>query len=126
VENVTPSSIDRRIFLKHSLVTGSALLVADQGLSLTCYVTQGMIGMPLFYGCRFALYRYLGSFYSVLVGIVPFIVQCAAAHFWLRSFRYGPLEWLWRACTFGSLATPMRRDQAMPAAATGPTPALIS
>jgi beta-glucosidase len=30
---MTPPSIDRRIFLKHSLVTGGALLVAGKGLS---------------------------------------------------------------------------------------------
>ena len=95
-------------------------------MSLTCYVTQGMIGVPLFYGYGLALYRYLGSFYSVLVGIAIFTVQCAAAHLWLRYFHYGPLEWLWRACTFGSLATPMRRNHSTPAAAAGPTPALIS
>jgi uncharacterized protein len=27
---------------------------------------------------------------------------------WLARFRYGPLEWLWRSLTYGSLA-PFRR-----------------
>jgi uncharacterized protein len=90
-------------------------------ISLTCYVTQGMIGVPLFYGYGLALYRHLGSFYSVLLGLAIFTVQCAAAHLWLRHFRYGPLEWLWRAATFGSLATPFRRRSPVPAPIT-PTP----
>jgi len=83
-------------------------------MSLTCYVTQGMIGVPLFYGYGLALYRHLGSFYSVLLGLAIFTVQCAAAHLWLQHFRYGPLEWLWRAATFGSLATPFRRRSPVP------------
>ena len=78
-------------------------------MSLTWYIAQGLIGGPLFDGYGLALYRYLGSFYSVLLGFAIFTVQCAAAHLWLRYFRYGPLEWLWRVCTFGSLATPMRK-----------------
>ncbi|MFW5653474.1 MAG: DUF418 domain-containing protein, partial [Planctomycetota bacterium] len=27
---------------------------------------------------------------------------------WLRRFRYGPAEWLWRSMTYGELQ-PMRR-----------------
>jgi len=95
-------------------------------MSLTWYVAQGMIGSPLFAGYGLALYRYLGSFYSVLLGLAMFTVQCAAAHLWLRYFRYGPLEWLWRACTFWTLATPMRRNQSTPAAVIERTPAVVS
>jgi len=87
-------------------------------MSLTWYVAQGMIGGPLFDGYGLALYRYLGSFYSVLLGLVMFTVQCAAAHVWLRYFCYGPLEWLWRAATFGSLTTPFRRRSPVPAPIT--------
>jgi uncharacterized protein len=85
-------------------------LLAPYGrMSLTCYVTQGIIGIPLFYGYGFALYRSLGSFYSVLVGAAIFAIQCVAAHLWLNCFHYGPLEWLWRSCTFLTFATPMRK-----------------
>jgi uncharacterized protein len=87
-------------------------------MSLTWYIVQGLIGGPLFDGYGLALYRCLGSFYSVLLGLGMFVLQCAAAHLWLRHFRYGPLEWLWRACTFGSLATPMRRRSPVPASIT--------
>jgi uncharacterized membrane protein YeiB len=31
------------------------------------------------------------------------------AHYWLKRFYYGPLEWVWRSCTFLTLATPMRK-----------------
>jgi uncharacterized protein len=88
-------------------------LLAPYGrMSLTCYVTQALVGVPLFYGYGFALYRYMGPFTSVLFGIAYFALQCACAHFWLRRFIYGPLEWFWRSCTFLTFATPMRRPVA--------------
>jgi uncharacterized protein len=93
-------------------------LLAPYGrMSLTCYVTQGLIGVPLFYGYGLALHRYLGPFASLLVGAAIFAVQCVCAHFWLRRFHYGPLEWLWRSCTFLDFATPMRRSGRMGSAA---------
>jgi uncharacterized protein len=91
-------------------------LLAPYGrMSLTCYVTQALVGVPLFYGFGFALYRYMGPFTSVLFGIAYFTLQCALAHLWLKRFVYGPLEWLWRSCTFLTFATPMRRPHSAPA-----------
>jgi uncharacterized protein len=85
-------------------------LLAPYGrMSLTGYVTQGLVGVPLFYGFGLGLYRYLGPFYSVLLGAGYFAIQCAIARLWLARFAYGPLEWLWRACTFVDFRIPMRR-----------------
>ena len=77
-------------------------------MSLTCYVTQGLIGVPLFYGYGFALHRHFGPFYSMLVGLAIFVIQSLAAHAWLKHFSQGPLEWLWRACTLRSFTPPRR------------------
>ena len=35
------------------------------------------------------------------------IVQVALSHWWLARFRFGPMEWLWRAVTYWNLP-PMR------------------
>ncbi len=88
-------------------------------MSLTCYVTQGLVGVPLFYGYGLALYRYLGPFFSVLLGAAYFLIQCALARLWLERFAYGPLEWLWRACTFLDFTLPFRRRRPAPAGAPG-------
>lgn len=85
-------------------------------MSLTCYVTQALVGVPLFYGYGLALYRYVGPFFSVLGALAYFAIQCTAAHLWLRRFHYGPLEWLWRAFTSCSFATPMRKTRTAPPA----------
>jgi uncharacterized protein len=104
------------LLYQRAAARGLLRLLAPYGrMSLTCYVTQALVGVPLFYGFGFALYRYMGPFTSVLFGIAYFTLQCALAHFWLRRFVYGPLEWLWRSCTFLTFATPMRRPRAAPA-----------
>jgi uncharacterized protein len=102
------------------------LLAPFGQMSLTSYVTQGLVGVPLFYGYGLALYRYLGPFYSVLLGAAFFAVQCVFAHIWLKRFHYGPLEWLWRVFTFGSFATPLRKARTATTAETETSPALVS
>jgi uncharacterized protein len=102
-------------------------LLAPYGrMSLTCYVTQGLVGVPLFYGFGLGLYRFMGPFYSVLFGAAFVAVQCTFAHFWLQRFQYGPLEWLWRALTFGSFATPMRKVRSARSPVAENVPALVA
>jgi uncharacterized protein len=31
---------------------------------------------------------------------VVFAAQVVFSHLWLRHFRYGPFEWLWRSITY--------------------------
>ncbi len=44
---------------------------------------------------------------GLIVWAVIIIAQCAFSTVWLRFFRYGPLEWLWRCGTYWEL-TPLR------------------
>lgn len=44
---------------------------------------------------------------GLIVWAVIIIAQCAFSTVWLRYFRYGPLEWLWRCGTYWEL-TPLR------------------
>jgi len=46
-----------------------------------------------------------------LVGIVAlavYFVQVPFSAWWLRRYRYGPVEWLWRTLMYGT-AQPMRQ-----------------
>lgn len=42
-------------------------------------------------------------------GAFVFLAQVALSHLWLRTFRYGPVEWLWRCFTYRAWV-PMRRS----------------
>lgn len=101
-------------------VRSTLRLLAPYGrMSLTGYVTQSLVSVPLFYGYGLALYHHWGPFYSVFYGAALLVAQCAFAHLWFRRFHYGPLEWLWRSLTALSFATPLRRREpsVVPAAA---------
>lgn len=86
-----------------------SLLAAPGRMTLTCYVGQSLVMVPFFYGFGLAAYRWIGSRGALLLGIVLWIAQVAGAHWWLRNFNYGPLEWCWRAATYGTTAIPFKR-----------------
>jgi uncharacterized protein len=85
-------------------------LAAPGRMTLTLYVGQSLIAAPLLYGFGLGLWDDLSQGELVLAGVVLFAAQAAGAALWYRGFRYGPLEWLWRAGTRTTLAIPFRRQ----------------
>ena len=85
------------------------LLAPGGRMSLTMYVSQAVLCVPLYYGFGLGLYATIGQPRALLLGIVMFSVQLAFAHWWLRRYHYGPLEWLWRSATYLTWNVPLRR-----------------
>jgi uncharacterized protein len=85
-----------------------SLLAAPGRMTLTCYVGQSLVMVPFFYGFGLAGYSWIGSRNALLLGVALWIAQVAAAHWWLRNFNYGPLEWCWRAATYGTTSIPFK------------------
>ena len=83
--------------------------VAPGRMTLTLYVGQSLVLVPLFYGYGAGLYGNFSNAQVVLLGIAFFALQILIAVQWFKLFRYGPLEWIWRAATRTSLQVPMRR-----------------
>jgi uncharacterized protein len=98
------------LFQRDSARRYLSLLAPYGRMSLTCYIFQSLISVPLFYGYGLGLYHYVGPLWSLAYGAVFLVVQCIAAKLWLERFHYGPLEWFWRSCTFLSFATPMKKS----------------
>lgn len=69
-------------------------------MSLTNYLSQSLIGSFLFYNWGLSLYKYTGITVCFLMGIGIFLIQFFFCHWWLRSHRHGPLEWLWKKATW--------------------------
>lgn len=86
-----------------------ALLVPAGRMTLTLYVGQSLVFAPLLYGYGLGLWEHFSHAEMVLIGLVTFAAQIALAVLWFRKFRYGPLEWVWRAATRTSLDVPFRR-----------------
>jgi len=69
--------------------------------ALTNYIMQGVIGAILF--APWALGAYFGRWGLTslfVLGIVIYILQIIFSKYWLKSYLYGPLEWLWRSGTY--------------------------
>ena len=77
-------------------------------MTLTLYVGQSLVFAPILYGYGLGLWDDFSHLQMVLIGLIAFAAQLALAALWYRSFRYGPLEWLWRAATRTTLAVPFR------------------
>ena len=77
------------------------VMAAPGRMALTNYLMQTVIGLTVFLGIGFNQAG-LWSIQSLLlfVGGV-FIVQIIVSNLWLSRFQYGPLEWVWRALTYG-------------------------
>ncbi len=69
-------------------------------LALTIYLTQTLIFTTLFYGYGFGQAFRLGPAAVTAWAVVIFAVQVVACQWWLRRFRFGPVEWLWRSLTY--------------------------
>jgi len=69
-------------------------------LALTVYLTQTLMFTTLFYGYGFGQVFRLGPAIVTAWAVVIFAVQVVVCQWWLRRFRFGPVEWLWRSLTY--------------------------
>jgi uncharacterized protein len=83
--------------------------VANAGrMALTNYLIQIAALDLLFSGYALGLGR-LRPVFGLAAAFACFAAEVVFSTFWLRSFRFGPAEWLWRSATYGHLQ-PMRRS----------------
>ena len=90
------------IYVFYETEVGKRLMVlAPYGrMSLTNYLTQSIVGSMIFYNWGFGMFRYLGITASECVGVLLFLLQLAFCHWWMRSHRHGPSEYLWKKATW--------------------------
>ncbi len=76
-------------------------------MAFTNYLTQTIICTTIFYSYGFGLYGKVNYWQGVIIAIMLFTIQLIWSHYWLKRFRFGPFEWLWRTLTYGK-RQPMR------------------
>ena len=70
-------------------------------MALTNYIGQSALGVLIFYGVGLGLGAYMGLVYVELIAAAVFALEVAFSIIWLKAFRFGPLEWIWRCLTYG-------------------------
>ena len=78
-------------------------------MGLTTYLMQTLFGFFIFFGVGFGLLGEIGSAACFGLGLLLFIFQMFFSKWWLRYFRFGIFEWLWRTLTYWKIQ-PLRKE----------------
>jgi uncharacterized protein len=92
-------------YAKHKDLRFFRVMAAPGRMALTNYIGPSATGMILFYGIGFGL-ALTGLIYVELIAAGVFAFQILFSGIWLRYFRFGPLEWIWRMLTYGKYLSP--------------------
>ena len=68
-------------------------------MALTNYLTQTFISTFIFLGLNY--YGKVSLVTGTLICLVIYACQIGFSYVWLKNFRFGPFEWLWRSLTYG-------------------------
>jgi uncharacterized protein len=97
-------------------------LAAVGRMALSNYLTHSLICTTLFYGYGFGLFGHINRTGLVGVVLAIWIFQLWISPIWLKHFRFGPAEWIWRSLTYWRLQ-PMWVDADKALATSSPTAA---
>ncbi len=75
-------------------------LAAAGRMAFTNYIAQTLICTTIFYGHGFGLFGSVDRWQQFIVVIAVWGIQLWWSPLLLKRFRYGPLEWSWRALTY--------------------------
>lgn len=78
-------------------------------MALTGYLTSNAIGSFVFYGWGLGLMSGWSIAGVCLFGLAIFAGLCVFSAVWMRFFRFGPAEWVWRSLTYGRPQPMLRR-----------------
>lgn len=70
-------------------------------MALTNYIGQSLIATFFLYGWGLGFLGEIRAVYMFLLSFVLVGFQVVFSLYWLKYFKYGPLEWLWRSATYG-------------------------
>jgi uncharacterized protein len=109
------------VLMLHSKGVGKRISVlAPFGrMALTNYLTHSLVFSFIFYGYGLGWFG-IERIWQCACVCAMVLLQVPLSHLWLSRFRYGPLEWVWRAITYWQLPamriTPADRGGALQAA----------
>jgi uncharacterized protein len=91
-------------------------LAAAGRMAFTCYLGETLICTTIFYGHGLGFFGSVDRVGQILITFTVYIFLLIFSMLWLRRFRYGPFEWVWRSLTYWKWE-PMRRRVPLPVGA---------
>ncbi|HOP12355.1 DUF418 domain-containing protein [Lentimicrobium sp.] len=76
------------------------ILVPAGRMALTNYLMQSLICTTIFLSYGLGLSGQLNAIQGIILVMLIFSLQLLFSRYWMREFRYGPVEWLWRRLTY--------------------------
>jgi uncharacterized protein len=76
-------------------------------MAFSNYLAQSLILGVIFYGYGFGLFGSASVPAALVIALAVYAAQAAVSAWWLKRWRYGPVEWLWRSLMYGQ-RQPMR------------------
>ncbi|TVQ12027.1 MAG: DUF418 domain-containing protein [Bacteroidetes bacterium] len=70
-------------------------------MALTNYLMQSVVATTIFFSYGLGLYGQVDIVQGMILVTGIYVVQVIWSHFWLKHYRFGPMEWLWRTLTYG-------------------------
>ncbi len=98
------------LYLRYKDAACWKILAYPGRMALTNYIGQSLLGMLIYYGTGLGFGANTGLIYVELIVLCVFSFQICFSALWLRYFRFGPLEWIWRCLTYLRLF-PLRKSK---------------
>jgi uncharacterized protein len=78
----------------------TGVLAAVGRMALTNYLLQTIVCTLIFFGHGLGLFGHLERGVQILIVFAVWAADAVFSVIWLRHFRFGPAEWLWRTLTY--------------------------
>jgi uncharacterized protein len=86
---------------KHNALPRITAALANVGrMALTNYLLQTIIATTIFYGHGLGYFGQVSRVGQILIVLAIWAVQIPLSAWWLKRFRFGPFEWLWRTLSY--------------------------
>jgi uncharacterized protein len=70
-------------------------------MAFSNYVLQSVLLGFVFFGWGLGQFGRMGATAGLALGVGIYVAQVLFSRWWLRRYRFGPLEWLWRTLMYG-------------------------
>ena len=88
---------------------GRGLAAVDRS-AFTNYLFKSVVATTVFYGHGIRLFGSVSRAEALGMVVFFWMIQVVLSVGWLRRFRFGPVEWLWRTLTYGKRQPLLRSD----------------